>query len=191
MRYWVISPNVLAKPKEHPIKNFINMMEKDNVALMGWKEDTTLGAKFENDVKLGDIIIISLRVNWERRDYFVGIVDSDSYHYDYQDRYIQARKLKNFTHIKEKISWDKNCTNESNQTPPAIYELNESNEYDNKVIKEFLNIIKKDNNMEEYIKLLKENYNLILTGAPGTGKTYLAKQIAAKIIFDDDNKEYT
>lgn len=191
MRYWVISPNVLAKPKEHPIKNFINMMEKDNVVLMGWKEDKPLGAKFENDVKLGDIIIISLRVKWERKDYFVGIVDSDSYHYDYQDRYIQARKLKNFTHIKEKISWDKNCTNESNQTPPAIYELNESNEYDNKVIKEFLNIIKKDNNMEEYIKLLKENYNLILTGAPGTGKTYLAKQIAAKIIFDDDNKEYT
>ena len=45
--------------------------------------------------------------------------------------------------------------------------------------------------MEEYINLLKENYNLILTGAPGTGKTYLAKQIAAKIIFNDDNKEYT
>ena len=45
--------------------------------------------------------------------------------------------------------------------------------------------------MEEYIKLLKENYNLIFTGAPGTGKTYLAKQIAAKIIFDDDKKEYT
>lgn len=45
--------------------------------------------------------------------------------------------------------------------------------------------------MEEYVKLLKENYNLILTGAPGTGKTYLAKQIASKIIFDDDNKEYT
>ena len=45
--------------------------------------------------------------------------------------------------------------------------------------------------MEEYIKLLKENYNLILTGAPGTGKTYLAKQIAAKIIFNDDKKEYT
>ena len=45
--------------------------------------------------------------------------------------------------------------------------------------------------MEEYVKLLKENYNLILTGAPGTGKTYLAKQIAAKIIFDDDKKEYT
>ncbi|MEI0610803.1 AAA family ATPase [Brachyspira pilosicoli] len=190
MRYWVISPNVLAYKKEHPIKNFIDMMEKDNIALMGWKEDTPLGAKFENDVNLGDIIIISLRVNWERRDYFVGIVDSNSYHYDYQDRYIQARKLKNFTHIKEKISWDKNCTNESNQTPPAIYELNESNEYDKKVIIEFLNIIKKDNRMEEYVKLLKENYNLILTGAPGTGKTHLAKEIAKEMMEDNENIKY-
>lgn len=193
MKYWVISPNVLANKKEHPIKNFIDMMEKDNVALMGWKEDYPLGKKFENDVKLGDIIIISLRVNWERKDYFIGIVDSDSYHYDYRDRYIQARKLKYFTHIKEKISWNENCTNESIQSPPAIYELNENNEYDNKIMKEFLNIlnIKMDNAMEKYINLLKENYNLILTGAPGTGKTYLAKQIAAKIIFNDDNKEYT
>ena len=35
-------------------------------------------------------------------------------------------------------------------------------------------------------ELLESNYNLILTGAPGTGKTYLAKQIAAKMIFGED-----
>lgn len=35
-------------------------------------------------------------------------------------------------------------------------------------------------------ELLESNYNLILTGAPGTGKTYLAKQIAAKVIFGED-----
>ena len=31
---------------------------------------------------------------------------------------------------------------------------------------------------QQYTKLLKNTRNLILTGAPGTGKTYLAKQIA-------------
>ena len=34
------------------------------------------------------------------------------------------------------------------------------------------------NKIEEYVNLLKSNHNLILTGAPGTGKTYLAKEIA-------------
>ena len=41
----------------------------------------------------------------------------------------------------------------------------------------------------EYIKLLRANYNLILTGAPGTGKTYLAKQIAASMVGNCDWKE--
>lgn len=38
------------------------------------------------------------------------------------------------------------------------------------------------NDISEYISLLKEKLNLVLTGAPGTGKTYLAKQIAAETV---------
>lgn len=38
-----------------------------------------------------------------------------------------------------------------------------------------------DAEYEKYWKLLKENHNLVLTGAPGTGKTHLAKAIAQKL----------
>ncbi len=53
-----------------------------------------------------------------------------------------------------------------------------------------------EKNMEKnrlLIDIVVSNYNLILTGAPGTGKTYLAKQIAAQMIlgkeFDDMSNE--
>ncbi len=36
----------------------------------------------------------------------------------------------------------------------------------------------------QYINLLLAKKNLILTGAPGTGKTYIAKQVAASIVSD-------
>ena len=34
---------------------------------------------------------------------------------------------------------------------------------------------------KEYIDLLQENHNLVLTGAPGTGKTYMAQAIAEEM----------
>ena len=37
-------------------------------------------------------------------------------------------------------------------------------------------------NIQHFTKLLEQVYNLILTGAPGTGKTFLAKQIAKQMI---------
>ena len=42
---------------------------------------------------------------------------------------------------------------------------------------------------DKYIQLLKTNKNLILTGAPGTGKTYLAKQIAKQLLKIEDDDE--
>lgn len=41
----------------------------------------------------------------------------------------------------------------------------------------------------DILKILQSNYNLILTGAPGTGKTYLTRQIARLMLFGKVNEE--
>lgn len=59
------------------------------------------------------------------------------------------------------------------------------NQEPNNTLKDFFNTYKdmlesfnEKEEIQSYVQLLKANKNLILTGAPGTGKTYLAKQIA-------------
>jgi MoxR-like ATPase len=73
------------------------------------------------------------------------------------------------------------------------------NQEPNDALKEFFNRFenlikerkKQENNkkimvkIKSHIDLIEANKNVILTGAPGTGKTYLAKDIAEKLIFNE------
>ena len=68
----------------------------------------------------------------------------------------------------------------------------------NRVVSDWYMMVQQRRNqmMETHNALLKASYNLILTGAPGTGKTYLAKQIAQKLVFGEgwvlkDEKNFT
>jgi hypothetical protein len=68
---------------------------------------------------------------------------------------------------------------------PAIFDLKpENNRGDENFIKEIKEKLKRKNLMKNLIDLLEANHNLILTGAPGTGKTYLAKEIAKAMPAD-------
>ena len=103
MRYWVISPNVANDKVNYPVSDFVELMEEKHICLVGWHDDKPLGVTFKNEINLGDIVIVSQRVNWKRHNYFAGIVDSDAYLYDYDDSFKpQARKLKDFTILNNK-----------------------------------------------------------------------------------------
>lgn len=52
-------------------------------------------------------------------------------------------------------------------------------------------IIKQQTMINRIKELLFSNKNIILTGAPGTGKTFLAKQIAAQMILEKEYDEKT
>lgn len=58
--------------------------------------------------------------------------------------------------------------------------LDEMNKQVNQEVKQENDIMDKSY-LQEYIDLLKVNHNIILNGAPGTGKTYLAKEIAEEM----------
>lgn len=46
-------------------------------------------------------------------------------------------------------------------------------------------------NVQDYADKLKKRYNIIFHGAPGTGKTYLAKQVAAYIVSGGRTDKYS
>lgn len=193
MKCWVISPNVL-NDKSEPVEDFIELMSKNHVALIGWGEDNELGYKFKNVIKINDLIIIAQGANFQKRNFFAGLVNSEAYKYKYKGNEgnytLQAINLKNFIKIRDKnISWNNNCAYGEARMIPALYELKSDNPNDKKVIDEVLYYINSGGKMTEYIELLKSNKNLILTGAPGTGKTYLAKNIASQIILNKDYDE--
>ncbi len=53
-------------------------------------------------------------------------------------------------------------------------------------VREYADSILIDNRYKKYIDQLKSNYNLVLTGAPGTGKTFMTKEIAKAMGCSND-----
>lgn len=192
MNFWLINP------KNKGSNTDLTNVSHDSVC-MGWSEDDC--PKFYNEVKKGDIIIVASGAHYNTKLHYIGIADylEDNCWYL---KYSTDKKNDEISEIIRKSPDDFGGGNSKNPWGRlmSIIQLTENPEEIR--IKQILNkfFMKKQSNefIIGLVNILNANHNLILTGAPGTGKTYLARQIAQQMIFgkvienmtEDEKKQF-
>ena len=104
--------------------------------------------------------------------YVVPVVENDK---ELMDSISKEIDNKGYIHSKLLIAqtalWYYVCTSNTEKSKLAVFQDNNNNKTKENPMKKY----------SEYIDLLKENHNLVLTGAPGTGKTFMAQAIAEEM----------
>ena len=150
-----------------------------------FRNDSLALWQFVHEVKQGDIVYAKRGLN---KIIGRGIVESDYYYDDSLSTYRHIRKVK-WTHIGDwEYSFHKlplKTLTDISKYPEFTRRLNEMiiGEEKQATTMKPSKSISYDTKYLPFINLLLKNKNLILNGAPGTGKTFLAKQVAAQIIF--------
>jgi 5-methylcytosine-specific restriction endonuclease McrBC GTP-binding regulatory subunit McrB len=196
IKYWVISPNVKNNEEQQQWKDYIT---KNGYVFMGWGDDNKYGNMFVNLMQIGDRVLVAQGVNNNKHIYIVGIVKTKAIWQHKKGTPSEAynRKLEPWITKDEldsaKIIFSEKMAYGAAAQIPAIYQLYPDRNVDDKKIVDKLESILKENDVtqkendqyEKHIKTLEVNRNIIFTGAPGTGKTYLAKEIAKKFVGEN------
>jgi len=184
MTYWHMQLYPGDRRSEFPpelIKEIL--IEKKCIGLGDWEGKKDQISPFINEMKKGDIVLIRdggspialVQITGDHE-----YKDSIQHNFDWFEN---RRNVKVLDFYEGNIAFP--------QTRGTLQALRDTNTTSWRFIDNWYNGIKGNVEMKEIIKLLKTNKNLILTGAPGTGKTFLAKQIAESIIQENSGSQQT
>lgn len=114
-------------------------------------------------------------------------IDKDGWAYRKYDILFKAKNNKGYSGNSHWWTPNNNSTFiEINQKDQPVFETEILKPFFGVDLLDLENKLSVSRKMESYKKLLESNHNLILTGAPGTGKTYLAKEIAKAMGCSDE-----
>lgn len=187
MDTYVVSPNVNASAEW---RRFLSLTEKYQVALMGWSAESPIGGLFAA-MKDGDLVIIARGSNSNKKCYFAGYVDASRrdipLELQNESEISQVRHLSFFTSLEgEDIPFTADCAYGASSQPVACYVLKPWRSADDKAVVDKVNAVilkaKEKTMITQITKLLKSKKNVILQGAPGTGKTYATAALALSVL---------
>lgn len=179
------------------IKEF--MRKHDNAPDQTYMNDGLATWQFCKEIQVGDVIYAK-----KGKDKLIGrgIVESEYIYDDTRNSYKHIRKVK-WTHKKEYEASEKFAIKTLTEiTPytdlvqnsescflgafdsPSSINLNQLDDYD---MRSFIqDVFMEEKDYKDIVGLLEHKKNIILQGAPGVGKTYVAKRLAYSIIKKKD-----
>jgi len=186
MRTFIVSPCASGPGSAG---KFLKIIEKEHLAIIGWTPDDGKANAFYS-IKDGDLVIIGRGANWAKECFFAGIADGDAYFERivedeaYPAKY--ARRLRDFVDLRGcEIPFSTDCTGGESKNPHRTCTQIGGCMADDAVIESVLALIRKAGGQKminRATKLLKEKKNIILQGAPGTGKTYNTAALALSVL---------